>query len=148
MALSGIAIDVGWLIELDTKDYAEQLDAYNLVDRMRKSETRLLIDHEGKIIREYTRYMTAMSAGRKLLTELLSCCTSYVSGKPSAACAAALKANGFDPSDLPYIGVAQNGSGVYITHEEKHLEATRCAIADADCGVKILSTSDVSALLT
>ncbi|AMU55263.1 hypothetical protein PP614_14020 [Mycobacteroides abscessus] len=146
--IDGIAIDCGWLIELEDADYDELLAAFELVKRMLEADVRLLIDHEGHIIGEYSKYMTDMKHGKALLKKLLASCTSYVSGTPSGTCKAGLDADAFDPSDRPYIAVAQNGNGIYITHEEKHLTQARCAKVAKHCNVTIASTADIPALLT
>jgi hypothetical protein len=147
VTVNAVALDVGWLITLDDESFTRQCEAYNFIDRLIKSDAGLLIDSEGKIVAEYAKYMKEMRVGRNMLTELFKASRVYVSGRPSAACLRALKGDSFDPSDIPYIGVAQNGSGVYITHEEKHLVAARCAIVEAECSVRIVGAQHISSLL-
>ncbi|EHB54024.1 hypothetical protein MycrhDRAFT_4487 [Mycolicibacterium rhodesiae JS60] len=148
MTISGIAFDCCWLIELDSKKFAEKYAAMQLADRMVKNKISLLMDHEGHLHREYSRYMPGMVTGKAILEMLTQKCVRYVSGKPKSECATSLTTNGFDPSDIPYVGTAQNGLGVLITSEEKHLNPERCALIADKCNVLIIGSEGVPGLLS
>jgi hypothetical protein len=148
VTLGGVAIDCGWLMTLAGKTFDEQFAAMQLVDRMCEQEVPLLLDHDGKIAAEYDRYFHHGSQGRMILTKLMKRSVSFAHGVPSARCVSALTADGFDPADLPYIGVAEHSSGAYLTHEEKHLESDRCSMCLADCGVIVCGSADVDRLVT
>lgn len=147
MTHGGIAIDCGWLMTLADADFDGKYAAMQLVDRMCRAQVPLLLDHEGKISAEYDRYFPHGSDQRQIITKLMaSSAIEFRSGVPSAKCLDGLRADGFDPSDLPYIGVAEHGSGCYLTHEEKHLRIERCAVCLEHCGVEIKGHQNVAEL--
>ncbi|MCG7581422.1 hypothetical protein [Mycolicibacterium sp. OfavD-34-C] len=149
MEISGIAFDCCWLKDLDGKDFDEQYAAMKLVERMVLSGVGMLLDHEGHIDREYYRNISARSAGGRIVEKLKKSSNfNYVSGKPTAACFAALQADAFDPSDVPYIGAAQNGKGVLVTSEEKHLVDGRVDLVASRCNVMIIGSMNIATLLT
>lgn len=138
MTHGGIAIDCGWLMSLEEKDFDGKLAAMKLVERMCTGQVPLLLDHEGKITAEYDRYFPHGSYQRQMLTKLMaSSAIEYRPGTPTSKCMEGLSADGFDPSDVPYVGVAEHASGCYLTHEDKHLRIERCAVCLAHCGVEI-----------
>ncbi|HEY1104642.1 MAG TPA: hypothetical protein VGE78_00680, partial [Agromyces sp.] len=123
--------------------YAELRGAFELVESMCVSSVPLLLDHEGAINREYSLHMEEMKVGKKLLVQLLKRNVHFASGKRNASCEAPLAAQQFDPSDLPYVGVAQNCGGFYLTHEEKHLDSLRRDLVATACGVQTVGSADL-----
>lgn len=148
MTLGGIAIDCGWLIQIDEHDFDGRYAAMALIVRMCDQGIPLLLDYDRHIQGEYDRNFAPGSHARHILTKLLKNSPLYVSGAPSEKCRSILNQAGFDPADLPYVGVAERASGVYLTHEEKHLESTRCEKCLDGCGVKIVGSAAVDQLLT
>lgn len=148
MDISGIAFDCCWLKELDAKGFDEQYAAMQLVDRMVRCGVAMLLDHEKHIDGEYCKNVPGHTVGGKIVAKLKktsSIC--YFSGKPKVTCVSALEADGFDPSDIPYVGAAQNGKGLLITSEEKHLASARVELISKKCRVIIVGSDEISGIL-
>lgn len=92
-----------------------------------------------EILAEYERVLTIRgSVGRRFFERAMKI-GNFVkgSGQPQSRCRSCLIAEKFDPADRPYIGVAQRFSGIYITHENKHLIGRIQALAPTECGMVI-----------
>ena len=145
MTLGSIAIDVGWLISLDTAGYDEHVAGVEFLHQLVRDRTPLLLDYDGHIIREYERNLTPASEGRRFFEQChKEGIVEYLSPRPSKSCNEALSKAGFDPSDIPYIGVAERGSGLFLAVEEKHLADKMRKQVVAGCKVRIVTLSEIN----
>ena len=138
---AGYSLDVGWLItqgEADALAYHRTLGA---IMKMKASNTYLLFDSEGRIRGEYERCLPTESLGRKIYMHAIKMnMIGYYSGVPSSRSNDVLDRLGFDPSDRPYIGVAENAQGAYVTHESKHLDESVVEAINCGCSVDVLDS--------
>ena len=143
----GVAIDAGWLRDLDTLSHSEFLDAIAILNEFVASQVPILLDTGGRIQSEYARVLLERTPGRRFFSLQMSRGLFDVhSGEPTKSFGAALSADGFDLDDLPYVAVAQKARGVFLTNEVKHLTVTRKQIA-REHGLEIVDTPRVRELL-
>lgn len=139
-----IAADACWLKSLDSADWDTQSALMGVFSDFGQGGVHLLVDAEGAITREYG-ILEFNSLGRKLIERANreNAVVQY-SGRPRAKCASALRDDGFDPDDDPYIGVCQRGGGHYLTTEEKHLSSSRRELVASRCGVEIVTLEELA----
>ncbi len=149
MIAGGIVIDCGWLCLLDALEYDGLVVAVAAIHTLEERNVPLLLDSEGHVVAEYERNLPPRSLGRRFFaTQMSRGRFTYHSGVATGACRGALRRMRFDPSDVPYVAVAQHaGGGFYLTHESKHLEPTRMQRVLEACGVTIASIDTVRAAL-
>ncbi len=145
MTVVGVAIDCGWLCCMDDLGYDGLLVAIKTLEHLERSGIPLLLDANGHILAEYERNLQPRSLGRRFFaTQASRGRFVYYSGIAVGACGRSLSSAGFDPSDVPYLAVAQHaGGGLYLTHETKHLNADRVEYVRERCGVTICSLDDL-----
>jgi hypothetical protein len=98
----------------------------------------LLLDVDNHITGEYERVLPVGGLGRRYFEHVMKLGNfTKGSGRPLRSCARCLDEIAFDPSDRPYLGVAQRFGGIYITHEEKHLTGEAFLRVPECCGVHV-----------
>jgi hypothetical protein len=147
--LSGVAVDCGWLCCLDDLAYDDLGAALGFWQRLLRENVPILLDHDGHILAEYDRNLSDRTLGRKFLTKAFKAGNIMAfDGRPTKACRDALVAMHFDPSDIPYVAIAQRAGGAYLTHEVKHVEPSRVATILRYCGASVGGLAAVAALFT
>lgn len=144
----GFAIDAGWLQTIEEGNSESVFERIRLLLHLNDRSIPILLDHEGHIIAEYTRVLTTNNLGRRFVRQRLSSGPAeYCSQRPLAACHTRLQTIGFDPSDIPYVGVAQHfGRAAYLTHEGKHLDSGCVSVVLAHCNVRIVGDDDITSI--
>ena len=143
MTFEAYAFDTGWLKEQELSDMASLARVLAAIERMRAMRFRVLLDHEGAILKEYDKNLTSGTMGRTIFSHISKFqMAHFVSGSQTSRCSKCLDVVGFDIADRPFVGVAQRGRGAYVTHEAKHLERRRVEAILRCCGVMILGTED------
>lgn len=147
MTWVGVALDTCLLHDLDTGADDEVMDRVDeisaLRNMMRRGKLKLLLDYDGHIMSEYRANLPVGRLGRRFVTAAVRGSTvQYCSSARSRICAQKLEADSFDPSDLPFIGVAQSVGGFYVTTERKHLVDRRRTIALQWCSVTIATLTE------
>jgi hypothetical protein len=146
--LTAVAIDAGWLRELDNQDEDEFFLRMRFLTELRTSRVVLLLDVDDHIRAEYERVLPVRSNGSRFVRLMVNRgIVGYYSGSPSSRCGRCLDEDGFDASDRPYVGVAQAASAPYLTHETKHLNQRRVDLVQKHCGVLITAWSGINQLL-
>lgn len=123
-------------------------EALQFLNQVRLNGVPLLLDTGGHIFAEYDRNFTNRRLGKGFVfSQMKRGEFTMHDGKPNASCAQALALLGFDPSDIPYVGVAQSGGGLYLTHETKHLTSERIEAIEQHCGVRVVDLAQARAAL-
>jgi len=149
VTIGAVAIDCGWLCQLDELDYDDIQVALTFLGALDRHEIPIMLDTGGHIMAEYSRNLASRHLGRVYMgRQVKNGRFVMYDGSPEKACAEALDRMGFDPSDIPYVAVAQRGGGAYLTHENKHLGAGRIELVRKHCGVQIADLAAAAALLT
>jgi hypothetical protein len=137
--LVGVSIDVGWLRGLDDGSNADVLLRVELVVEPQRQRVALIVDVEGHILSEYDRVLVNNSLGKRFASHRLRHGPlETASGRLTLKQQRALERDGFDPSDMPYVGAASRvGSSAYLTHEHKHVVPSRVRLVAKACDVLV-----------
>jgi len=146
--MDGIAVDAGWLREIEDVDEADSFARVQFLQRLNDRQVALLLDYDGHIAKEYQRNLLPRSFGRKFFVLRMKFGPlMYFSGQPISRCRVALVKDGFHSDDVPYVAVAQRGRGAYLTHEAKHCQPGRKRIIASECGVIVGTHIDLISCL-
>jgi hypothetical protein len=146
------AIDVGWLKEIDGLPEERQIDfarlelVVRLVEFVMAHDAAVLFDSEANIDAEYQRQLPWHSVGYAAWQRLSQYQYRY-SSRPTLQVGRQLAQIDFDPSDRPYVAVANRGRGVYLTHESKHNHPDVRRAVRTGCGVEIIDSDGLSRIL-
>jgi hypothetical protein len=148
VTLRALTIDCGWLKSLEEPS-SQTFGRLRLMFRLEDGDQLLLLDHEGRIAAEYARNLIADATAAVMVAQFfMAGRVEYRSGRPTGACTDRLDRDGFDPSDRPYVGVAQAAKGAYLTHEtDKHLRPERVDLLRDHCGVTVGDETTIGTLL-
>jgi hypothetical protein len=143
-----VALDACVLHDLQEGEDEEVFTKLSAISIMRDRRVQLAVDHTHHIIGEYFRVLQANSLGRRFVTSCIrQSLIIYVSGRLRDEQVKALTEQGFDPSDMPYLAVAQATSKLYVTSEEKHLRSTRREFLFEVCSVRVATLLELAEFL-
>lgn len=152
MTWVGIAFDTCLLRDLEAGPLDEYWVRIDIAARLRAamihSGVKLLLDHEGFVLREYEN-LPRERLGRRFVNQALKTGTYYyVSGSLTRGAKRALVEHGVDNDDFSFIAVAQAVQGYYVTTEVKHLTASRRQLIAQHCGVTVARFEELPDLLS
>ena len=148
MSIQSVALDACVLRDLEIGDDEDVLTNVDVISDLRDRGLPLAVDFEHHILNEYFRVLQPNSLGRRFLTSCIRrSVILYTAGKLAHKHMEALNRHRFDPNDIPYLAVARETEGLYVTSEEKHLRPNRRQFVLETCGVEIVTLHELGEII-